>query len=314
MECVTWHIDSCLIVLCALYQVVFSWGEVLRSCAFDDLFEKKQRQRLRFVIVTLNILCFGYTLANIVLCATSKDLIAYFDSQDFVAYMLVTVVRNSIMGASLFVYGSHLFSRLSNYSSLGAATGAKTASSKTLLKACNKLILLVFVSNGAFALQLVAVILWLREDSGNTYYLQTPQHVHMSPYAYWLVLECLPKVVPSVTFYLTMGFLNQVWDRNRHHVSRKSSQRGENTVSSRSSSTQESNLSPKLYVDSSDDERSVISADSSNSINVLTSPLLKNGNAYYGNEEDEVFYNSMRSSLGDNLLASRDSLLIDSAV
>ena len=296
-----------------MLQVIFSWGEVLRSCSFDDLFEKEQRRRLRFVIVTLNILCFGYTMANIILCATSDDLIDYFDSRDFIAYMLVTVVRNSIMGASLFIYGSHLFSRLSSYSSLGGPD-AKTASSLTLLKACRKLILLVFVSNGAFALQLIAVVLWLRDDSSNTYYLQTPENVHMSPYACWLVLECLPKVVPSVTFYITMGFLNQVWDRNRHTVGGEVSYRGRGkTTSNGGGSTQESrsNINSKLYADS-DDERSETSVDSRHSnSNGLTSPLLRNGNAYYGNEDDEVFYNSMRSSLGDHL--SPSELLRDSA-
>lgn len=275
----------------------------MRSCSFDDLFEKKQRRRLRYVVVTLNILCFGYTVANIILCASYDELIDYFDSQDFIAYMLVTVVRNSIMGLILFIYGSHLFSRLSNYSSQGVS-GSKSTTSQTLLKACHKLILLVLVSNGAFALQLVAVILWLKFDSSNSYYLQTPQHVHMSPYVYWLVLDCLPKVVPSVTFYLTMGFLNRVWDRSR---SRKDveepseNQTDKYSNSNNSSQRSKRNTNPNIYTDS-DDEKSLTSGDSIN--NILTSPLLKNGNSFNTNEDDEVFYNSIRSSLGENLAPS----------
>ena len=205
------------------------------------------------------------------------------------------------MGVSLFIYGSHLFSRLRSYSSPSISV-SKTSTSKTLLKACHKLILLVLVSNGAFALQLLAVILWLRYDSSNAYYLQTPQHVHMSPYAYWLVLDCLPKVVPSVTFYLTMGFLNRVWDRSRHDVKSEST-----AVIDHSSGTSGNNDKNKaknrtstrghIYTDS-DDDRSETSVDS----NILTSPLLKNDQSSYNtNEDDEVFYNSMRSSLGDNL-------------
>lgn len=263
------------------------------------------------MIVSLNILCFGYTVINIILCATYDNLIEYFDSQDFVAYMLVTVVRNSIMGLSLFIYGSHLFSRLSNYSRHGIP-GSKTSTSKTLLKACHKLILLVLVSNGAFALQLLAVILWLRYDSSNSYYLQTPQHVHMSPYVYWLVLDCLPKVVPSVTFYLTMGFLNHVWDRSRKSkklgdkVSTQSDNnktdtggsRNGNNITNTSGSLSSKSMKPNIYTDS-DDERSVTSAEDSNN---LTSSLLKNeqSHSYNTNEDDEVFYNSMRSSLGEN--------------
>lgn len=276
-------------------QVIFSWGEVLRSCSFDDLFEKKQRIRLRYIIVTLNILCFGYTVANVFLCATSDELIHYFDSQDFVAYMLVTVVRNSIMGVSLFIYGSHLFSRLGNYSR--STHVSKTAASKTLLTACNKLILLVVVSNAAFALQLLAVILWLRFDSSNSYYLQSPDHVRLSPYVYWLLLECLPKVVPSVTFYLTMGFLNQVWDRNRTDSER------DDMAASQNNSTA---VSPTVYDSEDDKSVSVASMEEhrTSGANSLVSPLLRAGNAYYGNEEDEVFYNSMRSSLGDTLTPS----------
>ena len=271
----------------------------MRSASFDDLFQKSQRRRLRYLIVTLNVLCLTYTLANIVMCANSEELIDYFDSQDFIAYMLVTVVRNAIAGVCLLVYGSHIFTRLRSYSSDTCVV--RTSSSATLLRACNKLILLVVVSNVAFILQLVAVVVWIKYDSSNSYYMQTPDRVHMSHFAYWLLLECLPKAVPSLTFFVTMGFLNQVWDRSRHKSS------GQDNVSGRVTGSNCVGVGVcvgvggrpvvDVYDESDEEGKSSSSTDSRSSSVILKSPLLSNAHAYYANEDDEVFYNSMRSSL-----------------
>jgi hypothetical protein len=88
-----------------------------------------------------------------------------------------------------------------------------------------------------------------------------------------------------------------VWDRSRHKSSGQDNVSGRVTGSNCVGVGVGGRPAVDVYDESDEEGKSSSSTDSRSSSVILTSPLLSNAHAYYANEDDEVFYNSMRSSL-----------------